>query len=140
MNVETMETIANQILMWCINKYGFSKHYGNVTVGLEVQHEPDVGPKNTYGEFDSEEATIYLYTKTNRTVRCLVNTVIHEYQHYLQSPIWLGRYLKVYGGGRKNPYQRLAEQVAARDTNECMLDLGLKKEKRHGVHHKQQRH
>jgi len=124
MTKELAESVGLHVIDWCAKKYGWSKFHNQRTVMIETQYESDE-KKSTYGEFDRDEVMIYVFTRTNRTVKCLVNTVIHEYQHYLQCPQWVGRYINKYGAGQKNPYEREAETVADLDTDRCIKDLRL---------------
>jgi len=116
------EMIALRVIDWCSKEYGWSEYHRKKSVLLEIQYQSDTH-KGTYGEFDREEIMIYVFTRTNRSVRCLVNTVIHEYQHYLQCPQWVSRYIEKYGDGWKNPYEYKAETVADSDTKKCMMEL-----------------
>ena len=125
MTKKRAEKISLQVVDWCSKEFGWSKYYHRHTVMIESQYQCDTG-KGTYGEFDRDEVMIYVFTRTNRTVKCLVNTVIHEFQHYLQSPHWIGRYIAKYGDGQRNPYEREAEMVAGIYTKLCMKDLKLK--------------
>ena len=124
MTKKRAERIGMRVIGWCLNEYGCSKHYGENAPLLETQYQSDTN-KRTYGEFDRDQVMIYVFTRTNRTVSCLVNTVIHEFRHYLQSPTWIGRYMTKYGEGRKNPYEREASDTADADTDRCMKDLRL---------------
>jgi len=124
MTKKRAEEIASRVIDWCAKEFGWSKYHRGFTVMHEAQYQSD-SSKGTYGEFDRDEVMIYVYTQTNRTVKCLVNTVIHEYQHYLQSPTWVGRYIDKFGDGSKNPYEREAEAIADLHTKKCMKDLGL---------------
>jgi hypothetical protein len=124
MTKKQAERIGLRVVGWCLNEYGHSKYYGDNTPLLETQYQSDTD-KHTYGEFDRDEVMIYVFTRTNRTVACLVNTVIHEFRHYLQSPTWIGRYIAKYGESRKNPYEREAERYADVDTKRCMKDLRI---------------
>jgi len=123
MTKKMVEGISTRVIVWCIDTYGFSKFRDGGPL-LEVQYVSDVS-KKTYGEFDQDEVMIYVYTRTNRTLRCLVNTVIHEFIHYTQNPSWSSRYAGKYGDGLRNPYEKEAEMVAIRDTDRCIKELGL---------------
>lgn len=131
MRIAEIEKIGEKVIDWCIKVYGFSKFHGSVSPVLWVQYQSDEeNSERRYGEYDSYGNIIYVYSKTNQTVGQIVHTILHEYRHYLQSPTWLHRYQSKYkffmGGTPPNPYERMAEEFAKRDTERCMKELKLR--------------
>jgi Zn-dependent peptidase ImmA (M78 family) len=118
------EKIAMRVIQWSAKQFGYSSYIKGGPPLLEVQYQCDEDER-TYGEFDVEERMIYIYTRRNTSIRCLVNTIIHEYKHYLQNPTWTTRYLKKYGSSIKNPYEQEAESHASKYTTPCMKSLKL---------------
>ena len=50
---------------------------------------------NPDAEFDRQENTIVIYWPKAKNKKWIIQSLIHEYQHYLQSPIWFKRYYKM---------------------------------------------
>ena len=102
---------------FCIGKYGYSKFQS------EEPYVEVIKDNTTYfGWYDCIENVIYL-NKTcmfNTTEYC--KTIIHEYQHYLQSPTWNTRYDRkfIYS---KHPYEKQAEFIAVKDYKKLMRYL-----------------
>lgn len=124
MNRKEIEVVARLTLDWCIAHYGLSKYHHGQGVLLEIEHLCNDAP-HIYGEFDTDEVMIVIYAGRNRSIPCLVNTIIHEYQHYLQPPTWITRYSAVYGDGLDNPYEQIAESTAQRDSPLAIRELHL---------------
>ena len=78
---------AERALDWCLDTYGFSKHQDDVP-WLDFV-EDDLG---MMGEYVADENSLIIYPNHIHTYDDLIETVIHEYQHYLQSPTWMERY------------------------------------------------
>ena len=105
MNKKEIEKLAIQYLNKCEELLGESKYYPH-TPYLSLESSPladDYDPE-TIGEFVSDENEIIIYFKNVRSEEELARTIIHEYVHYLQSPVWLTRYnnTKMYD---ENPYE-----------------------------------
>jgi len=125
MRIAETEVIANKVVEWCVkNKnLGPSKyHEGLPIVAASYQSDkPDI-----FVEYDQDENLIQIYSKMNRTMKQLVNTTIHEFQHYLQCPTWIQRHIAKYGHkSRKNPYELQAEATALFYTGGCIRELNL---------------
>jgi hypothetical protein len=73
--------------------------YGSTT---KSKSEDDTELKGWYESMDNT-LTIVIDNVKNR--RDLVKTIIHEYQHYLQSPSWMARYYNMGYEYSNHPYE-----------------------------------
>lgn len=89
--------------------YGWSKFYNYIPVLVLIS---DCN-YNSFGDFYAEEEQIII-NLCGASFREVIETMIHEYQHYLQHPGWYTRYEKKYGYD-KNPYEIQANEIAKRD-------------------------
>jgi len=108
------KNLTEKIFDWCVNEYGLSK-YQEYIPWLEIEDD-NLG---MMGEYESEENTITIYENYIKNTDELVETMIHEYQHYLQSPVWMERYYTMGHTHSTHPYEIQAEEVAQRDKNKC---------------------
>ena len=69
------------------------------------------------------ENSLIIYPNHIHTYDDLIETVIHEYQHYLQSPTWMERYYNMGYDYQTHPYEVQAEKVAKRDKNLCKKSI-----------------
>lgn len=116
-----------RVFDWCIRHYGKSKYFKTYPV-LVISYSK---ASKFHGEFatddsslDDIDAELVMYLHNLRSVRQIVQTLIHEYQHYLQSPIWLSRYYNTTSYS-KNPYEIEAEREAKLKYKQCIKDLKL---------------
>ena len=83
------------------NHYGLSKHQ---------QTSPYVYlSKDTIDDIKGEYCYLFneitIYYNNIGSLEELIRTVIHEYQHYLQSPSWMTRYYKMGYDYSNHPYE-----------------------------------
>ena len=109
---------AEQALDWCLDTYGFSKHQDDVP-WLDFV-EDDLG---MMGEYVADENSLIIYPNHIHTYDDLIETIIHEYQHYLQSPTWMERYYNMGYDYKTHPYEIQAENIAKRDKNLCKKQI-----------------
>lgn len=107
MHLKVAKRLSKQYLDKCIEIYGHSKHH-ECSPYLEFQ--PYV--YSVYCEDDNPEAeyifdynTIVIYYKNIEDAEHLAQTIIHEYQHYLQSPSWMTRYYNMGYCYSDHPYE-----------------------------------
>lgn len=105
---------------WCKKKYGRSKYNGRYP-DIEFK-KSDYYTGEDWGYFDSIDKLIFISRDKHQTLEDLVDTIIHEYTHYKQSMhhyAIIGLYLEPYD----NPLEKEAEQIAERDSPECLTYL-----------------
>ena len=105
MNKDSIQSIINKSYPKIEKYYGHSK-YQNCTPYIELHHniyiritgdeydqdilsETECNPDAEYDRFDN---TIIIYWPKMVNKETIIKSLIHEYQHYLQSPSWMKRY------------------------------------------------
>lgn len=86
--IKEIDILAKNILTIIEKEYGYSKHH-ICTPYLEIQDDFEIDSKGEYCYLQNE---ITIYRNNIRDTEELTRTLIHEYQHYLQSPTWMTRY------------------------------------------------
>ena len=98
--------ISTKVLDEVIQHYGLSKHQ-NHTPYLVIDDTPysDADDKDLIGEYCSMMNELVVYWKNIKDTESLIRTIVHEYQHYLQSPTWMSRYYNMGYGYSNHPYE-----------------------------------
>jgi len=100
-----------------VNKYFdlISTHYGESkfqtdSPWLVIEDSPysDSEDPDLIGEYCSMHNELIVYWKNIKSIEDLIKTLIHEYQHYLQSPSWMTRYYKMGYDYNNHPYETIA--------------------------------
>lgn len=126
MTNHTKIKIIESVFDWCVKRYGKSKYYKTYPI-LILSYSKS---QKYHGEFyaddtdDELDIELVLYLNNLFSKRQIVLTMIHEYQHYLQSPIWLTRYYETTCYD-KNPYEINAEKEAKQKCKQCIKELNL---------------
>ena len=96
-----------------LEKSGFSK-FQKCTPWVEIHHniyarysgiEEATGDENPHAEYDADDNTIYVYYPQMKSRRHVIETLLHEYKHYLQSPSWMKRYRTMGHDYFTHPYE-----------------------------------
>lgn len=107
MTKEEIQQVTEKIYNKVIEKYGESKHQSHLPF-ISIEDTPysdeDV-PKDLFGEYCSMLNEMVLYWKNIPNIEMLARTIVHEYQHYLQSPSWMKRYYNMGYGYNDHPYE-----------------------------------
>lgn len=110
-----MKRLTNKLLhkamVFCINNYGISKFKKEIPVVDVIRENSDY-----YGWYENDDNIIFLNKALILNDLDFAETFIHEYQHYLQSPVWDTRYARKFTYS-KHPYEKKAESVAVRDAD-----------------------
>lgn len=85
--------------------YGLSKHHKH-TPYIYICDEP--APDDIKGEYCHIFNEITVYIQNIHSHEELIRVLIHEYQHYLQSPSWMTRYYKMGYDYNNHPYELAA--------------------------------
>jgi|TARA_B100000085_G_scaffold28301_1_gene23403 hypothetical protein len=110
MHLRTTRRLAEKYLEKCVEVYGYSKHH-ETTPYLEFwPHLFSVYTKedHTEAEYIHDYNTIVIYYKQMKDAKHLAKSIIHEYQHYLQSPSWYTRYYNMGHNYSDHPYELAA--------------------------------
>ena len=107
MTRKEIQKITEKIYNQVIDYYGESNHQDDVPyIAIEdTPYSDSKVPKDLYGEYCSMMNEITLYWKNIPSLEVLIRTLVHEYQHYLQSPSWMTRYYKMGYGYNDHPYE-----------------------------------
>jgi|TARA_R110000823_G_scaffold278412_2_gene396840 hypothetical protein len=107
MHLKIVKRLSKQYLEKCIEVYGESKHHQTTPY---IEYQPYV--YSVYCKDDNPEAeyifdynTIVIYYKNIEDTEHLARTILHEYQHYLQSPSWMTRYYNMGHYYSDHPYE-----------------------------------
>jgi hypothetical protein len=109
MNKRDISRLINQYFDKIITHYGESK-FQMESPWLVIEDSPysDADDKDLIGEYCSLNNELIIYWKNIKNTEDLVRTLIHEYQHYLQSPSWMTRYYKMGYDYHNHPYETIA--------------------------------
>ena len=117
-----LEDIGEKVIDWCIDEFGLSKHYEHYPY-MEIDMVDDC----MCGEFIGYNNEIIVCPTAIDTIDEFIETVIHEYTHYMQSPSWYTRYLNNLTLNEviknKHPYEIQAEQIATTNYIECKNNI-----------------
>lgn len=106
MKKEKVIRLSKEIFKNIALDYGLSKHQPTFPY-LEIEDSPysDADDPDLLGEYKSWDNEMVVYWKNITSREMLVRTLIHEYQHYLQSPTWMTRYWSMGFDYRTHPYE-----------------------------------
>ena len=102
--------IGDSVINWCWDNLGSSK--------FQSHEAPDVYydwvASDLLGEWVSSDNEIIVYVNEIEDLEDYIKTIIHEYVHYLQSPIWYTRHWNRKPNQKyfEHPYEAEAELVA----------------------------
>jgi|TARA_R110000824_G_scaffold124128_1_gene282338 hypothetical protein len=113
-----VQEIINEVYPKIEKYYGFSKYF-NCTPFIELHHNIyertsgeiydeemlDELECNPDAEFERTQNTIVVYYPKMVSKQLIIETLIHEYQHYLQSPTWFTRYYNMGFEYNNHPYE-----------------------------------
>jgi hypothetical protein len=105
MNKTQVTEIANQVFEKISKYYGLSNHQATPPY-LEIENSPySDAESDTFGEYQSWNNELVIYWTKLESFEDITRTIIHEYQHYLQSPIWMARYYNMGYDYNDHPYE-----------------------------------
>lgn len=112
--------VIYKILDWCVVNYGRSEFNKNKLI-VDFR-KPDYLTGDVMASYDYETGIIYVNKETHKTLRMLINSIIHEYTHYKQN---MRHYniLDTYLAYNKNPLEIEAFKIAKRDTKRCIDEI-----------------
>jgi hypothetical protein len=118
------EDIGEKVIDWCIDEFGLSKHYEHYPY---IEIDIDEEDYSLMGEFIGDNNEIIIYLNAINNIDDFINTIIHEYIHYTQSPSWYTRYLNNLTLNEviknKHPYEIQAEQIATDNYIKCRNNI-----------------
>ena len=115
------EDIGGAVLNWCWDNLGSSK--------FQSYKKPDIiydwTASDLLGEWVSTDNEIIVYIDEIEDLEEYIKTIIHEYVHYLQSPIWYSRHWNRKPNQKyfDHPYEAEAEEVAVTYWKVCKKEI-----------------
>ena len=117
MTRQKVKDIINEVYPKIEKYYGFSK-FQRCTPWVETHsniYERYSGVEGMSGDEDgchaeycSIENSIFIYYPNMKSRKHVIETLVHEYQHYLQSPSWMKRYYDMGYDYVSHPYEKAA--------------------------------
>ena len=115
MKLQDIQKIVEEVFPKIVEHYGYSKHfdetpwieYETSIYGRLADEEDDgeLGEETPQAEFDSIDNSIVIYYPRMEDRKHIIQTLVHEYQHYLQSPSWMKRYYNMGYNYNDHPYE-----------------------------------
>jgi len=72
---------------------------------LDSTHSAKSEDADLKGWYESMDNTLTIVIDNIKDMEDLVRTIVHEYQHYLQSPLWMKRYYTMGYDYSDHPYE-----------------------------------
>jgi hypothetical protein len=126
------------IYKWCKTKFGkskFRKTYPKIYFRHHARKSGNIGPLK--GEYFYDTNIIYVYGEMHYweddPLLDVINTIIHEYKHFLQDMNKYDMYFdKYYYSYRSHPYEVTCNRFASKEQYECYYYIlqHLKKKKK----------
>ena len=116
MTLKEIKQIVKEVYPKIEKYYGYSKFFPEVTPYIEYEtsiygrlsgEEDDgsMGEESPDAEFDRIDNSIVIYYPKMKSKRHIVETLVHEFQHSLQSPLWMKRYYTMGYDYNDHPYE-----------------------------------
>jgi len=126
MKLKTIQKIVQEVYPKIEKYYGFSKFQEctpyidyETSIYSRLSGEDNMeGEQNPDAEYCSMENAIFIYYPKMESKKHIIETLVHEYQHYLQSPGWMTRYYKMGYNYNNHPYE-----VAAFNEEEKWMEV-----------------
>ena len=118
MTREEVHQIVEEVYPKIEKYYGYSKFTPECTPYIELHHniyarysgeEDAQGEEDKcHAEYDRIDNSIVIYYPQMKDRKHIIQTLVHEYQHYLQSPSWMKRYYNMGFRYDNHPYEVVA--------------------------------
>lgn len=123
----TKSKFVNEVLRWCMKNMDYPtghKYYPQVKICYYKTK------RNRFGDYASNTRLIRIFINNHSSVEELIDTIIHEYTHYLDMPFQkdqkeYNRYLKQ-KGYYDNPFEINARETANKYTSICFKEMKRK--------------
>ena len=106
--------ICDLVMDWCVDTYGIKKK------GVPFLRVTTFDG-STFGEYDDIDHEIFIYHNNCRTVRVLIQTMIHEYTHSIQKGMRSYSKLSKENGYWNNPLE-IEARSKEKDWKQCYGD------------------
>ena len=119
MNKEKIQSIIDKVYPKIKDNYGLSKSndFPKIEIHRNIYEmasgiEGMEGEDNAQANYDRHNNTIQLFQSEIRDTKHVIQCLLHEYRHYLQSATWFKRYYQMGYNYTNHPYEleALAEE------------------------------
>ena len=107
LNIKEIREIIKLSAKWCTENFGVNNRRHKP---FTIQIRKYAIKRDRYGEFDAMNNTITIYYGTCNNVKLIIQTLIHEYTHYMQ-PIRTA-YVRLY---KEHGYDNHPMEIEARE-------------------------
>ena len=115
MTLQEVKKVIQEVYPKIEAHYGYSKftpectpyvetHY-NIYARYSGEAEAQGEEDGCHAEYDSTDNSIVIYWPNMKSRKHIIETLVHEYQHYLQSPSWMKRYYDMGYRYDNHPYE-----------------------------------
>jgi len=115
MTRQEIKNIIQEVYPKIEKHYGYSKFTPECTPYVELHHniyarysgdaEAQGEEDKCHAEYDRIDNSIVIYYPQMKDRKHIIQTLVHEYQHYLQSPSWMKRYYDMGYRYDNHPYE-----------------------------------
>lgn len=115
LKIKDIQNIVDKVFPLIEDFYGMSKFQEctpyveyDTSIYARLSGEEDdgsMGEECPDAEYDNITNSIVIYYPKMKSVKHLIQTLVHEYQHYLQSPSWMKRYYNMGYNYNDHPYE-----------------------------------
>ena len=115
MTLKEVKKVIEEVYPKIEAHYGYSKFTPECTPYVETHYNIYArysGEENAQGEedgchaeYDRLDNIIVIYWPNMKSRKHIIETLVHEYQHYLQSPSWMKRYYDMGYRYDNHPYE-----------------------------------
>ena len=119
MNKEKIQSIIDKVYPKIKDNYGLSKSndFPKIEIHRNIYEmasgiEGMEGEDNAQANYDRHSNTIQLFQSETKDTKHVIQCLLHEYKHYLQSATWFERYYQMGYNYTNHPYEleALAEE------------------------------
>ena len=115
MTLQEVKKVSEEVQPKIEAHYGYSKctpectpyvetHY-NIYARYSGEEEAQGEEDGCHAEYDRTDNSIVIYWPNMKSRKHVIETLVHEYQHYLQSPSWMKRYYDMGYRYDNHPYE-----------------------------------
>ena len=114
MTEQKVNDIINEVFPKIEKHYGFSKFHEctpyvethrNIYERYSGEEGMEGDEDGCHAEYCSMNNEIIVYYPNMKSRKHIIQTLVHEYQHYLQSPLWMKRYYTMGYDYGNHPYE-----------------------------------
>lgn len=122
-DLETKRKCAFLTLKWCRENLGINyRKKSKPKIAVRVYFPSYEDEKTSCGSYYFEDNKIIIYDANCETIQLVINTVIHEYTHYLQSGKKYWDFFKTHQYSN-HPYEKHARRNEKKYGETCLFEI-----------------